>query len=327
MPAGTLHQMAEKTEVALSWTDLQTAGALNDWQLTSLKGIIQAEAKLPGDNEVIISKQKAGKYEYGGFPNRISFPTDEHEELSDEKYSKHLMVKVPFSCQKYKGIIPLSDESMRNSIERGNLGAWTMQQAGPRIALDIEEYGIQSDTDLGDSDDFGKIDGLIKQVTDPRGNSNDSRGTPVLFNPDTAEDFDDSVLFNMRAALPARYWRDVKNMRFYCSPLQEAVYQYKQVSQYGTKGYEYLEQDKRYQMTFAAVPIFPVTGMPDDVCILTHRMNILWFIEADVSWEYEREAKKDRWLYHLRYWFDVAFAVPGGVVAHTNIALPVLATS
>jgi hypothetical protein len=319
--------MAEKTEVALSWTDLQTAGALNDWQLAGLKGIIQAGARLAGDNEVIITKQKSGKYEYGGFPNRMSFPTDENDELAAEKYSKPLMVKVPFSCQKYKGIIPLSDESMRNSIERGNLGSWTMQQAGPRIALDIEEYGLQSDTDLGSSDELGKIDGLIKQVTDPRGNSNDARGVPVLFNPETAEDFDDAVLFKMRAALPARFWRDIRNMRVYCSPLQEAVYQYKQISRYGNKGYEYLEEDKRYKMTFAGVEIFPVPGMPDDVSILTHSKNILWFIEQDVQWEYEREAKKDRWLYHLRYWFDVAFAVPGSVVAHTNLALPVLATS
>lgn len=328
MPAGSLQQIARKTEVALSFTDLAIAGALNEWQLQALKGIVQAEANLIGDNELIIAKQKKGKYEYGGFPNRISFPVDENDELAAEKYSKPLMVKVPFDTQKYKAVVPLSDESMRNSLERGNLGAWTMQQAAPRLALDIQEYGISSDTDLAISDpDFGKIDGIIKQVASPRGNSNDSRGTPVTVTSVTAEEFDNAILYKLRAALPSRFWRDIKNMRYYCSPLQEGVLQYKRISQYGNKGYEYAEKDQRFSMTYAGVPIFPVPGWPDDTVMLTHRMNIVWFLEQTFEWEFEREGKKDRTLYMARYWFDVALAVPGAVVIHNNLATPVIVTS
>jgi hypothetical protein len=317
--------IAEKTEVALSMTDLATAGLLNDWQVESLVGIMQGEANLLGDNEVKIVGQQKGKYEYGGFPDRMSFPVNEADELADTKYSKPLMVKVPFDCHKFKGVVSLSDETMMNSIEKGNLGAWTMQQAAPRLALDIEEYGISSNT-TGGVTDFDAIDGLVKQISTPRGNSNNARGTGVIINPVTAVDISDAVLFQMRAVLPSKYWRDIKNLRYYCSPLQEGVLQYKRISQYGVPGYEYAEKDKRFNMTYAGVPVFPVPGMPDDTIILTHNKNIIWFIEKTISWELEREAKKDRYLYHVRYFMDVAFAVAGAVVAHTNIASPVVET-
>lgn len=318
MPALDPRRIAEKTEVALSMTDLNLAGVLNDWQLAALKGIIQAKAKLPGDNEVIIADQKKGKYEYGGFPDRISHFVDENAALAVEKYSKLSLVKVPFDCKEAQAVIPLSDTSVRNNLNKGNLGAFCMEQAAPRIALDIEDYGINCDTDTVD-DDYGKFDGLLKQVLED--------GAATL-DPGSAADYSDTVLGQMRFALPSKYWTDdVENMRFYCSPVQEAVLQSKRISQYGEPGYRYAENDKRNAMTYAGAPIMAIPGMPDAYSILTHKNNILWFLELGVNWELYREALKSRWLYIVRYAFDVAFAVPGAAVVHKNLSVPVTPTS
>ena len=333
--------LAEKDAVQLTMSDLALAGELNEYQLEAFKPIVQAEAKLLGDTDIIFAEQKKGKYESAGYPVRMSFPVDDDTgEIDPSKYTKMNTYKVPFNCSAFRSVQKLPDREVRNSLERGNLGAYAMQQSAPRLALDIEEYGLLSSTDYESSDpdwgDFSKFDGLVAQAQDSikTGITTSDTANPnkhlraVELAPSEAQDFDDLCMFQMRAALSdQKYWRDPENMRFYCSPLQEGVLQYKRQSQYGIKGYEYKEQDKRYSMTYGGVPIFPLPGLPNNIAILTHRMNIVFFLEQAITWELWRYGIGKTWYYIVDYSLDARFVWPGGVVIHTNLATPSIETT
>jgi hypothetical protein len=335
--------LAEKDAVQISMADLDLAGALNEFQLEALKPIIQAEAKLLGDTDVIFTEQAKGKYESGGYPVRMSFPVDDSTgEIDPTKYTKMNMYKVPFSCVPFRSVQKLPDREVRNSLQRGNFGAYAMQQSAPRLALDIEEYGLLSSTAYDSSDatygDFSYFDGLVVQAqdsaltgittSDTNVTSLAKNLTAVELSPGTAQDFDDECMFNMRAAMSdQKFWRDPANMRYYVSPMQEAVLQYKRISQHGTRGYEYAEQDKRYSMTYQGVPIFALPGLPNTMAILTHRMNIVFFLEQAITWELWRYGIGKTWYYIVDYSLDARFIWPGGVVIHSNLATPSIETT
>ena len=315
MPGLDPHGIAEKAETRLSFSDLESlGGALNVKQMDAFRRLVQAEAKLPGDNDVKIIKQKKMKVEAAGFPTRMTFPVDEHDQIAEEKYVKLVPNKVDFNCQKYAGAHPLSEEVKRNNLMRGQIGPFIMQEALPRLALDIEEYGLLSDTGHVDPD-FAKFDGLLVQPTSH------------VINPDTAQAVTAELWHHMRLALPAKYWRDLDNMRYYCSPTTEAVYAYWLGEKVIGEAYRDQEKDRGYRLRFEGVPIFPIPCMPAGYSILTHRKNIMWAIEQALTWEFEREAKKDRDLIHFRYAMDVEYVVEDGVVIHKNVAQPVVPTT
>lgn len=341
MPGLTARGLAEKDAVQLSMSDLELGGALNEYQLEAFKPIIQAEAKLLGDTDIIFAEQKKGKYESAGYPVRMSFPVDETTgEIESSKYTKVNTYKVPFSCTAFRSVQKLPDREVRNSLARGNLGAYCMQQSAPRLALDIEEYGLLSSTDYASDDpdygDFSYFDGLVAQaqdsaktgITTSETTSPNRQVNAVELHPAEAQDFDDLCMFQMRAALAdQKFWRDPANMRYYVSPMQEAVLQYSRISKYGVKGYEYAEQDKRYSMTYNGVPIFALPGLPDSTAILTHRMNIVFFLEQAITWELWRYGLAKAWYYIVDYSLDARFVWPGGVVVHTNLATPTVETT
>lgn len=310
-------EIAHKDEVALSMTDLATAGELNEKQMDAFREILVANAPLMADNEVMIIEQAKMKIEYAGFPNKISYPVDEHGELAAEKYSKPTMIKIPFDCQEFAGAIPLSDKSMRNNLMKGRLGPYIMQTAAPRLALDMEDYGISSDTTRVDDLDYAKFNGLIATA----------KASGQLISPVVAQDVNDTLFLYMRLKMPNQYWRDLPNMRYYMSPNTEAMVAYERKGRTAEAGYVYTENNKIGYMTSDGVPIKSVPNFPDNIVILTHRKNIVWAIEQALKWELEREAKKRRWLYHMVYALDCRFAVNEACVIHDNVKVTVVPSS
>lgn len=318
MPSLSPRDIAQKTETFLSLTDLASAGELNDWQLDSLKPIIQAQAVLLSETNLEYVDQKKGKYETGGFADRISHVVPSTGELDPSDYSKLGTAKVPFDCTAYRAVVKIDDRVARNSLEKGNLGAYCMQQAAPRIALDIEEAALQSELVSPSTDDLEQFNGFIVQgKTSPA----------VNVHPVSAEDMSDTVLYKMRSALSdSKYWRDPINMLYLMSPLQEGVLAYSRYSQYGDKGYGYVEQNNIRRMTYMGARIIPVPEMPDTTCILTHKDNMYHFLEQDITWELWRYGLGKCYYYIVDYAFDVKYVFAAGVVVHDNLSTPAIVT-
>jgi|GEM_PF-7130201 len=315
MPGLSARDLAEKAETHTTFADLETnGGALNEYQLAALKEIVQAESRLLGQSKVDYVGQKKGKYDWAGIPQEILYPVDEHGEVPEAYYTALSTTKVPFECNDYAGAVPISDTSDRNSLARGTLGSFTMRQAGPALAMDIAKKGLLSDETSLDPR-LAKFDGLILQAVSH------------VLDPGTAADIESTLWYYMRLAMPSKYWKDLKNMRYYCSPNTEAAYIYWLESKTAAPGYQFTLEDNGFRATYHGVPIFPLEEMPDGTAILTHKDNIIFVMEENVTWEVEREPKKRRFLYHVHCSFDAVYGYEDAVVIHKNVAVPVAPTT
>jgi hypothetical protein len=316
MPSLNPREMARKDEVAFSMSDLAVSGQLNDKQLVGFKEIIQLKARLLEDTAVEIIDQAKMKWEYAGFTTQILHTVDENDQIAPENYTKLATIKIPFDCKDFAGAIPLSDKSVRNSIEKGNLGSFVMRTALPRVGLDMQKMLLLSKSNHANPD-FQKLTGFVEQAR----LACISNGN--LVNPASPQLPGDALLYSMEVAHPEEHWDDLDNMRFYCSRRFEAAYAYTLKGMNDAQGYLYKEQDSRFRLRFDGVPIFPLAHFPDNCVMLTHKSNVVTAIEQNVTWELEREPKKARYLYHIRVSLDGQFAVPEAVTLHTNVHIPV----
>jgi len=313
MPGLSPKELARKADEVMTYAGLSAAGQLNDKQLTQFRAIMIAESRLWGDCEVVLLDQKKMKYEYAGFTGPILFPVAEESAFPAELEKGLSMIKIPFDCQKFGAAVPITDEVLRNNLNQNTLVSFMMSQALPQIALNTEDYAINSDK-TGGATYYDAIDGLL------------SRPTSHVLTPGTAQAVGPRLWDDMLISMPSKYRRDKPNMRFYCSPNTEQAYIYERQSKTAAPGYDYAEQDKGFRTSYSGIPIFPLEGIPDGYSILTHRKNIVGAFEKKAEAEPKRQAEYPRTMYYFWCWFDVNYAVEDAVVLHTNIEITVAPT-
>jgi HK97 family phage major capsid protein len=221
--------------------------------------------------------------------------------------------KVELDAQEFIGEVNLSDRVLEENIEQGDLRQTIMQLLGPAVGRDLEEVVIKGDQ--ASADPFlAQLDGILVQA---QSNVVDAAGGPV----------DDQLFHDMMKALPPRYRKNKRQLRFYTSEDGEAELRRFRAQRETAVGDKYLETDT--PILAAGTPVAPVPLFPDDlgpgqnqtVVLLTHPKNIVVGVRRKIRIEWERSIRRRALAIVVTLEADARFSEEEGVVKAINVQL------
>jgi HK97 family phage major capsid protein len=247
------------------------------------------------------------------FGSRVLRAAQELTELPQSERVVPDISKVELDAQEFIGEVNLSDRVMEENIEQGDLRQTIMQVLGPAVGRDLEEVVIKGDQ--ASADPFlAQLDGILVQA---QSNVVDAAGGPV----------DDQLFHDMMKALPPRYRKNKRQLRFYTSEDGEAELRRFRAQRETAVGDKYLETDT--PILAAGTPVAPVPLFPDDlgpgqnqtVVLLTHPKNIVVGVRRKIRIEWERSIRRRALAIVVTLEADARFSEEEGVVKAINVQL------
>jgi hypothetical protein len=301
----------EKADLALS--DLTSGGGiLKPAQAQKFMRLLIKESvllKLATVVPMASPKQQISMMKFG---SRILRPAQEGTALGVADRSKPDLSSVELDAKLFKAEVRLSDETLEDSIERGELRQTIMEMMAGAIARDMEEVAISGDT--ASVDPFlCTLDGLIKQATS---NIVDAAGAPLS----------KDLLRDMLKTLPSEHLRDKKSMAFLTSVDSELGYRNTLAERGTMAGDRFLEEDAPVLYSgvpLMAIPLFPENLGPahdQSVALLCNPKNIHVGIWRQIRIESAREISEGTLKIVATLRFDCRFAEEPGVSKATGIA-------
>ncbi|MEW6138891.1 MAG: phage major capsid protein [Thermodesulfobacteriota bacterium] len=308
MPAPNLRQVARKGDLAFTDLTNVNGGLIDNKRLDAFVALVQAQPTLL--NEVRIERIDQAKMDldFAGFTGRISWPVAEHTALTEEQRSELSFSKVTLNCQDFAASVYLSDKALRNNKMKGRLEQFVMEEMARQVAYDMEEAALLGDT-LGGQPGLTAFDGIIKQCS-----------SHVIDSTADPQEVSDAIFLTGKFALPDKYWRQQPDLRFYVNPKVEARYgHYIAQNRQTTDGDRARADDPYVKYTYQGIPIRSVAVMPENMYLLTSRLNIVVALEEDVTYEFERDGERRRTKFILHYSMDAKFAVEDAAVLFKGI--------
>ncbi len=247
------------------------------------------------------------------FGSRVLRAAQEMTALSQADRTVPDISKVELDAQEFIGEVNLSDRVLEENIEQGDLRQTIMQLLGPAVGRDLEEVAINGDKTSADAF-LAQLDGILVQA---QSNIVDAAGAPV----------DDQLFHDMMKALPPRFRKNKRQLRFYTSEDAEANLRRFRAQRETALGDKYLETDT--PILAAGSPVVPVPLFPEDlgpglnqtVAILTHPKNIVVGVRRKIRIEWERSIRRRALAIVVTMEADVKFSEEEGVVKAINVQL------
>lgn len=255
-------------------------------------------------------KQQISKIKFG---SRILRPGVEATALGVADRVAPDLSMVELDAKLFKAEVRLSDETLEDSIERGELRQTIMEMMAEAIARDIEEVVINGDT--ASADPFlATMDGVLVQAMS---NVADAAGAPI-----TKE-----LLRDMLKTLPSEHLRDKKAMRFLTSVDADLDYRNTLAERATAVGDKFLEGDT--PVLYSGVPVQPVPLFPEDlgvgsdqtVVLLCNPKNIHVGIWRQIRVESARDISEGTLKIVATLRFDVKYAEEPGVAKAIAVQL------
>lgn len=245
------------------------------------------------------------------FGSRILRPGDSGVALAGGDRVKPDLGSIELDAELFKAEVRLNDETLEDSIERGDLKDTIMELMAQRVALDMEEVIVRGDTASGDPF-LAKFDGVLKQATanvvDHSTDPTDTKTTKALF-------------YKQLKAMPSEFKRDKRSLIAYVSVNEELDYR-ESLSQRATvMGDKYSVDDA--PATAAGVPINGIPTMPDGQALLTNPKNINVGIWRKIKIETDKDVSAGQFIIVLSVRFDAVYSVADAAVKATGITVPV----
>lgn len=289
----------QKAEIALA--DLTTGGGILQPEQAKkfMRLLIKASVLLKQATVVPMAapKQETSKIKLG---SRILRPGHEAMPLPAEQRFKPTFSKTELDAKLFKGEVNISDESLEDSIERGELRQTLMEMISEAIARDMEDIVINGDS--ASQDPFlATMDGLLVQA---RSHVVDVAGQPLT----------KSVLNDVIKLMPSEYLRDKPSMRFLTSTNAEQDYRNFLADRFGALGDRLLEADTSAVYSgipVQAVPLFPEslgTNKDQTAVLLCNPKNINVGIWRQIRIESERDISAGSLKIVATLRFDAKFA-------------------
>ncbi len=253
-------------------------------------------------------KQLVEKIRFG---SRILRAGDSATALAPGDRSKVDLGSVELDAELFKAEVRLNDETLEDSIERGDLKDTVIELMAERVALDMEEVIVQGDTASGDAF-LAKFDGLLKQITtnviDHSTDPVDTKTTKALF-------------YKLLKALPSEFKRDKRSLIAYVSVNEELDYRETLSQRATTIGDKYTTDDA--PASAAGVPIMDLPTMPDGQAMLSNPKNINVGVWRKIKIETDKDVSAGQFIIVLSVRFDSRFSVEDAAVKATGITVPV----
>jgi HK97 family phage major capsid protein len=255
-------------------------------------------------------KQQISKIKFG---SRILRPAQEGTALGPADRSKPDLSAVELDAKLFKAEVRLSDETLEDSIERGELRQTIMEMMAEAISRDMEEVVINGDT--ASADPFlAVMDGVLVQATS---NVVDAAANPIS----------KDLLRDMLKTLPSEHLRDKKAMRFLTSVDADLDYRNTLAERATAVGDKFLEGDT--PVLYSGVPVQPVPLFPENLgvsndqtaILLCNPKNIHVGIWRQIRVESARDISEGTLKIVATLRFDVKYAEEPGVAKAINVQL------
>jgi HK97 family phage major capsid protein len=302
----------EKADLALA--DLTAGGGiLKPAQAQKFMRLLVKESvllKLATVVPMASPKQQISKIKFG---SRILRPGAEATALAPADRSKPDLSSVELDAKLFKAEVRLSDETLEDSIERGELRQTIMEMMAEAISRDMEEVVINGDT--ASADPFlAVMDGVLVQATS---NVVDAAANPIS----------KDLLRDMLKTLPSEHLRDKKAMRFLTSVDADLDYRNTLAERATAVGDKFLEGDT--PVLYSGVPVQPVPLFPENLgagndqtaIVLCNPKNIHVGIWRQIRVESARDISEGTLKIVATLRFDTKFAEEPGICKSINVQL------
>jgi hypothetical protein len=247
------------------------------------------------------------------FGQRILRAGHEGQALAKSDRAKPDLFQVEFDAKLFKAEVRLNNEVLEDSIERGQLRQTIMQLMAERIATDMDEVSIQSDT-TSSTPELAQFDGFLKQCVS---NTYDALGGAT----------DKSVFDTMVKTLPSEFLRNRKLLRLMTSVKSELDYRNSLAERATVMGDRFLETDA--PVLYAGIPVVAVPLFPEDLgnshdttnCVLTDPKNMNYGIWRNIRIETDKLVSEGVLIIVATLRFDVKWAHEPATVKTVNLAV------
>ena len=195
----------------------------------------------------------------------------------------------------------ITAEFLEDNIEGESASDRIARELAQQFGNDLTDLMLNGDTtDTSAESSFLTIgDGIIKQGKD--------RTATHKFSLKNKSDYKGVIFPGMLKMMPNQFKRDRGNMRFYCSSSTADSYITSLADRVSELGDRILTTGNLVK--FLGIQIFPVEYMPDDVIILTHRLNLVSGVQRDMKVYSQFNQRKDLTEYTMYMRID-----PGKIV-------------
>jgi hypothetical protein len=235
----------EKADMAIR--DLQDGGGyLLPAQAQKFMRLLIKQSELMGMATVVpmaAPKQQLPKIKFG---SRVLRAGKEATRLSDAERAKPDFSYMELDAKLFKAEVDLSDETLEDSVERGELRQTIMDLLAERIGLDMEEVLVMGDTTSPDTF-LAQLDGVLVQTVSHVVDAGGQKLTK-------------DVLFDGVRALPSEYLRVKKALAWLTSVDTELGYRNSLAERATVGGDKWLETDTPIMYSgipLKAIPLFP----------------------------------------------------------------------
>lgn len=301
--------LLQKADMAVS--DLVSDGGyLLPAQAVKFMKVLIDEPTIINQARVVPMKAPKQLVEKIRFGSRILRPASEGTAIGGGDRVKPDLGSVELDAELFKAEVRLNDETLEDSIERGDLKDTIMELMAQRVALDMEEVIVRGDTASGDTF-LAKFDGLLKQAD---ANVVDHSTDP---DPKTHK----GLFFKMLKTMPSEFKRDKRSLMSYVSVNEEIDYR-ETLSQRATvMGDKYVTDDA--PAVAAGVPIMALPTMPDGQSLQTNPLNINVGVWRKIKIETDKDVSAGQFIIVLSVRFHARFSVKEATVKATGISVPV----
>jgi len=302
--------LLQKADLALSELT-SDGGLLQPAQAAKFIKVMIKESVLMKLATVVPMKSPKQLVEKIRFGSRILRAGEEGTPLPNADRSKPDLSKIELDAKLFKAEVRLNNEVLEDSIERGELRQTIMQMMGERIAVDIEEVGVQGDTTSSDTF-LAQFDGVLKQAT----SNIVAAGTVPLTK---------GVFRDMLKTMPSEFLRNKKQLKFFTSVDAELDYRDSLSDRQTPAGDKNLEQDAPIAysgMQVMSVPLFPENlgvGTNETDVLLTDPKNVNFGIWRNIRFETDKDIQAGVMIIVATLRIDVKFAHEPAVVKATGV--------
>ena len=195
----------------------------------------------------------------------------------------------------------ITAEFIEDNIEGQSAADRIARELAMQFGNDLADLMFNGDTAAtGNDASFLAIgDGIIKQAK----TSTDTHKYSLK----NKSDYKGDIFPNMLKLMPNKFKRDRANMRFYCSTSVADSYITSLSDRVSELGDKILQTGSLVK--YLGVQIFPVEYIPDDVIILTNRLNLVWGVQRTMKVYSQFNQRKDQTEYTMYMRVD-----PGKIV-------------
>lgn len=189
--------------------------------------------------------------------------------------SKVTTSQINLTTKEIMAEVRIPYEVLEDNIERGGMADTVLALIAERAALDLEELLILGDTASGDAY-LALMNGILKRITTNVVDAQNTAISPQVFN-------------NLKKALPTKYRRNLRSMRFYSSMDRESDYRLTVAGRETGLGDGLLTNDN--PIPVLGVPLRSAALMPNANLVFTDPQNLIFGIQRNVRIEQDRDIR------------------------------------